>query len=1182
MKPEHKTKKQLIEELTGIEQQLANLQKPVQKSIHARDLMVTAALEWKEAIIESCRDAILICDENHQIIEVNSAASKLTGFSRRELLEMRMAGLLAENSKFTKGSGRNAIKEARLLRKDQKKIDVECFNRKFTVAGKDYTYTSVRDVSGFVASEARWQALIESAPDQIATIDREGLITFINHFEYGSADGIVGSSIFSCFAEKHHEAVRRGIAAVFKSGQTFSHELSSIDNEGNLVWNESRIAPLRHAGEVASAIIITRDITENKLAQEGLQRSEEELRQFLENAPDRTLIVNPEYKIIYINHQPGNNQDEQIVGAKWLSFFAEKEATKLKTALDQLFATGELQECEIVDGAKHYQNRLSPILQDGRVSSALIVATDITERIKVERSLVALAAGNASNDAAQFLRNCVRELASAYNADLVRIGKVADKNFSAIRTLAVWASDHFVENFDYDLAGTPCDDILKQKQRLIPCKAAELYPDDAFLAEHKIEGYYGAILHTSSNKVIGLVSVLSTSPMKLTPGTEPVLGIFADRISMELERSTAEKQMRRSEERFKALIKNVHVGVVLYDGEGRILGLNQSAVDRLGFTSKELRFGAAFLDSRRVVHEDGSAFRESELPLVLAIRQRKPVRNVVMGVQPAGKKQLIWLLVSAELKINDQGDVEQVFCSFSDITDRKLAEGALRQSEKRFRDLFDNAPDMYLILDPNGNIIDFNKKCLLRLGYSEQDLRGEMITRITHHGELPKVRNLLNYVRNTGKVLQPFEMRLVAANGQVVWVSAEYSNLCGEDGLLQEVRMVFRDIGLQKKLQDELGRAQRLEIAGRIAGQIAHDFNNLLAPLTAYPGLMRDELEENASVISMIDEMEVASQKIASINRQLLALGRRGHYAAEPIDLNEFIENAVALQPIPEGITVEKDLSEDLPKILAGQAQLTRMAKHLFSNAIDAMQSLGTLRLRTGVIQRKEPVLAGKPIEPTRYVKLTVNDDGCGIAKEYLDKIFDPFFTTKKMDKIRGSGLGLSVVYGIVEDHGGFIEVESKLGVGTSFHLFFPAYEHARPIVVKPHGEALIGGSEHILVVDDDYVQRKVTSQLLKRLGYHVNAVASGEEALLFLQTRDVDLVILDMVMEGIDGAETYRRILELKPRLKAIIVSGYAISKRVEQVRQMGAGEFIAKPLTLKTLATAVRKELDPKRATA
>jgi len=256
---------------------------------------------------------------------------------------------------------------------------------------------------------------------------------------------------------------------------------------------------------------------------------------------------------------------------------------------------------------------------------------------------------------------------------------------------------------------------------------------------------------------------------------------------------------------------------------------------------------------------------------------------------------------------------------------------------------------------------------------------------------------------------------------------------------------------------------------------------------------------------------------------------------------------------------------------------LTRALTNLLNNAKEAMQGTGVLAIKTKNVYLDKPLKGYQTVKRGEFSKLEISDTGTGIEPEILDKIFDPFFTTKKMDRMRGSGLGLSVVHGILQDQKGYITVDSSPGQGTTFSLFFPATRKIESEVTK-FIEKTKGGNESILIVDDDPVQRKVAGQILKHLGYKVYAVSSGEKAINYVKNHPQDLLVLDMVMDGIDGAETYRKILEFQPEQKAIILSGYAISQRVQEALRLGAGTFVSKPVTLKALVTAVRDELDKK----
>ncbi|MBU0756410.1 MAG: response regulator, partial [Planctomycetes bacterium] len=374
--------------------------------------------------------------------------------------------------------------------------------------------------------------------------------------------------------------------------------------------------------------------------------------------------------------------------------------------------------------------------------------------------------------------------------------------------------------------------------------------------------------------------------------------------------------------------------------------------------------------------------------------------------------------------------------------------------------------------------------------------------------------------------------------------------------------------------QDFAYRAQRLETAGRIAGQVAHDFNNLLGPLAACPGIIRKELPEGHSALEFVDFIESAAKQMAEINQQMLTLGRRGHYNLEALNLNRIIEEAIRqIVPRPAKLGIRLDLAEDLLNIKAGRSQIFRVISNLLANARDAMADVGLITVRTENVYADKVFGHIDRISRGEYVKLTVSDTGAGMTPEIMAKMFDPFFTTKSMDKKRGSGLGLSIVHAVVDDHHGHVDCESKQGRGTSFYLFFPTTREA----IQAPSASVEGGTESILIVDDDQLQRKVTAQLLSRLGYKVTDVDSGEKAVETLAEAPRDLVILDMIMPGgMDGTETFRRIREILPAQKALIMSGYAESERVLEVLNMGAGRFLRKPLTLQALSQAVREELN------
>jgi signal transduction histidine kinase/CheY-like chemotaxis protein len=383
------------------------------------------------------------------------------------------------------------------------------------------------------------------------------------------------------------------------------------------------------------------------------------------------------------------------------------------------------------------------------------------------------------------------------------------------------------------------------------------------------------------------------------------------------------------------------------------------------------------------------------------------------------------------------------------------------------------------------------------------------------------------------------------------------------------------DAAERGRLAEELLRAQRLETAGRVAGQVAHDFNNLLSPLVAYPDIIKLQLPEGHPARAACDRMIQAAELMAEINGELLALGRRGHMEQEVLSLNAVVHQVTDELNSPGTLDLQLSLPPDLPPVLGSSAQLVRMTANLVTNAREAMDDNGRLVIATKGVYLDEPIrrrLSRIPVG--EYAVLEVTDTGTGIKPDVLDKMFDAFFTTKGPGRRRGAGLGLSVVQAIVEDHHGYLDIDTEPGKGSTFRIYLPA---SREAVAAKAESSTPGGSETVLVVDDDAWLRDVTTQLLESLGYRTASAASGEEAVQYLQDHPVDLLVLDMIMpSGWDGAETYRRVLHFWPQQRAILLSGFAESERVAEAQRLGAGPYLRKPATRNELAKAVRSELD------
>jgi len=392
----------------------------------------------------------------------------------------------------------------------------------------------------------------------------------------------------------------------------------------------------------------------------------------------------------------------------------------------------------------------------------------------------------------------------------------------------------------------------------------------------------------------------------------------------------------------------------------------------------------------------------------------------------------------------------------------------------------------------------------------------------------------------------------------------------------------LRDISDQKKMEVQLQHAQKMEAIGILAGGVAHDLNNILSGLINYPELLLLDISEDNPLRQPILRIKESGQKAAAIVQDLLTLARRGVSVTEVVNLNDIISDFLGtpeydkLKALHPGAEFKINIAPDLLNILGSPVHLSKTVMNLVSNAAESMPDSGKILISTENKYIDRPIRGYEDVQEGDYVLLSVVDSGIGISTDDLSRIFEPFYTKKEMGR-SGTGLGMAVVWGTVKDHNGYIDVQSTVGKGTRCDLYFPVTRREptgkRPVVSIDE----YMGSEKILVVDDIEEQREIAHQILTRLGYSVTTVSSGEEAVVYMQENSADLLVLDMIMDpGIDGLETYKRILEFHPGQKAIIASGFSETDRVKEAQRLGVGVYIKKPYIFEKLGITVRNELD------
>jgi signal transduction histidine kinase/ActR/RegA family two-component response regulator len=385
----------------------------------------------------------------------------------------------------------------------------------------------------------------------------------------------------------------------------------------------------------------------------------------------------------------------------------------------------------------------------------------------------------------------------------------------------------------------------------------------------------------------------------------------------------------------------------------------------------------------------------------------------------------------------------------------------------------------------------------------------------------------------------------------------------------------------QRQLQEKLERAEKMEALGLLAGGVAHDLNNMLGPLVGYPELILMKLPEDSPIRNQVNRIADSARNASNVIQDLLTLARRGRYEMEAVNLNkiiaEYIESPSHIKKCQDRSDVECKFVPDknISNIQGSFPHLYKVVMNLIVNAFDAMPKGGQLTVSTSQAHLERLPASYKKIEEGDYVILRVRDTGMGIEKQDIERIFEPYFSTKKMGS-SGSGLGLSVVYGIIRDHKGHCDIFSEVGKGTEFMLYFRATKQLEKSV---DNEEALGGDEKVLVVDDIREQREIAGDLLSSVGYKVATAENGHQALEYLEHHQVDMVLLDMIMEpDFDGLDTYREILKLNPQQKTIVVSGFSETERVKEIEKLGECPYIKKPFTLNTIAKAIRSELDEK----
>ncbi len=650
------------------------------------------------------------------------------------------------------------------------------------------------------------------------------------------------------------------------------------------------------------------------------------------------------------------------------------------------------------------------------------------------------------------------------------------------------------------------------------------------------------------------------------------------------ERKNAEAAIVQERDFISKVLAWIDSLVVVVDLNGYIAMFNRASEKLSGYTFSEVK-DKPFWDIL-LLPEEHKAVKQT----IKDVIHKGITRNFQnFWVTKSGQKRMISWKNSVLTKAD--GTIEYILCTGLDITEAHNIEQALKESESKYRELVQNANSIIIRINKDGRITFFNEYAEKFFGYTETEILGKpsagtIIPEIDSSGR-HQAGLLQDIIKNPDKYAA-YENENVLRSGERVWVAWTNKAIKNDEGQIAEILCIGNDITERRRAENAMreseeksARSKKMESLGLLAGGIAHDLNNVLSGIVSYPELMLMDLPEDSKLRTPIEAIQESGHRATAIVQDLLTVARGVATQKEPLNINEHIMDYLGspeykkLKQFHPDVIVRTDLDTDLFNIGGSPVHIRKVMMNLVSNAIEAIDGTGDTVIRTRNRYLDRPLKGYDEVTIGEYVVLTVSDTGSGISAHDLERIFEPFYSKKFLGR-SGTGLGLAVVWNTVQDHNGYIDVKSGAR-GTTFDLYFPITRDAiHPIDMTIPFEDLQGRGEKVLVVDDVESQRDISGKMLETLGYDCETFSSGEEVVEYLQANKADLIVLDMIMDpGINGRETYERIIRIHPAQRAIIVSGFAETEEVTKAQQLGAGKYIKKPLTLEKIGVAVKEEL-------
>ncbi len=1182
-----------------LEKRVKELEK-AQKDHHQIDNNLKNSEQTLDLMINTAPDIIYRLDSRGEIVFVNKAVSSL-GFTPEELIGTSILDIVhpedREQSVYRineRRCGDRSTKryELRLLSKvklsvpfEEKSIgidepvylvDAEGFYDTVTAGEKSFqgTLGVARDITERVKvletlrkSEERFRNIYNTSPLAFVIWDLECCITDWNEKAekiFGwTKNEIVGQNFFEYIIPNSAELKVKDVVDSLIKGRMIHSINENLTKKGRIIlceWYNSLLYDSN--GDVTGVISLALDVTEVKKAENDLKESRENLSVTLNSIGDGVLATDIKGCVTLMNpvaEKLSGWKLEEARGKQIHKIFkivntktGKKAFNPVEHVLKEGVIAGLANHTELIskDG-KRFQiaDSAAPIKKDdGTIIGVILVFRDVTKEYEMAEKLNA----SLQKNTLHFDQTPLGLIEWDLDFKVVTWNPAAEEifGFSEKESLGHHAMELMVPEKFRPHVNEIWSDLLNQKGGKRSTNENITKSGKTILCE-----WYNTSLIEKNGSVLGVASFVKDI-------TES--------------RKMEEKVAEQSSFLRQVIDINPHF-IFAKDRQGRFTLVNQAVADAYGTTVKNLlgKSDADFNPNKEEVEH----FLKNDLE-VMDLKKEKNIPEEVI-TDSSGKRR--WLHSIKRPIIDNEGNSNQILGVSSDITGHKQAEEELQRSEKKYRELTDSIPLGVFDINLIGDITFANNYSFRLFGYSLSDLQrglkvSEIIAPIDRERALKNIQKRIN-----NNIFQGTEYTALKKDG-TEFPSLIYSILIRKDDKPAGLRGFVIDITdrkiaeeEKKNLEMQLYQSQKMESIGRLAGGIAHDFNNILTGIMGYAELLRLQFKDrNTTEGEAADIILTGAERASNLTKQLLGFARSGKYKLVPLNVNTVINETIKVSGkiFEKQIQLNCNYGKEINTVNADKNQLDQVFTNIFINAKDAMPGGGKLHIITENIFVSEDIANTRPeLTSGEYVKISIADSGAGIPKDISDRIFEPFFTTKSEGE--GTGLGLASAYGIIKNHDGCIYSESEPGAGTTFTIYLPVSNEK--ITEEKTDTEVVYGDSTILVIDDEADVLKTAKRTLEHLKYTVVTAKDGQEAVeVYISKKEnIDLVLLDIIMPGKTGLETFRELKKIDPEIRVLLASGYSKDGQASEILSEGAFGFIQKPFSMMELSNAVAEAL-------